>query len=98
MTIRIPYRILNARFAAGAVSAGQGAEWSRLTTDGGWCLSLNFSNGWILLKKTQKMSEVRKTDFDHAGHLAPRVAITNSLRWPHTEKLAFQPEPLALSS
>ena len=24
MTIRIPYRILNARFAAGAVSAGQG--------------------------------------------------------------------------
>ncbi|MFZ3324762.1 MAG: hypothetical protein WA231_02210, partial [Methylocella sp.] len=44
--------------------------------------------------KTQKMSEVRKTDFDHAGHLAPRVAITNSLRWPHTEKLAFQPETL----
>jgi hypothetical protein len=39
------------------------------------------------------MSEVRKTDFDHAGHLAPRVAITNSLRWPHTEKLAFKPDP-----
>jgi hypothetical protein len=35
------------------------------------------------------MSDARKPDFGHAGSIAPGVAITNSLRSPHTEKLAF---------
>jgi hypothetical protein len=39
------------------------------------------------------MSDVRKPDFGHAGPIAPRVAITNSLRSPHKEKLAFLPNP-----
>jgi hypothetical protein len=41
------------------------------------------------------MSDVRKPDFDHAGPIAPHVAITNSLRASHTEKLAFLPAPLS---
>jgi hypothetical protein len=41
------------------------------------------------------MSDVRKPDFGHAGPIAPRVAITNSLRSPHTEKLAFLPKTLS---
>jgi hypothetical protein len=39
------------------------------------------------------MSDVRKPDFGHAGQIEPRVAIANSLRSPHTEKLAFLPNP-----
>jgi hypothetical protein len=64
MTIRIPYRILNARFAAGAVSAGQGAEWSRLTTDGGWCLSLNFSNGWEAVIRQHRVNDASAPGMD----------------------------------
>ncbi|MGC2221410.1 MAG: hypothetical protein WA624_03080 [Methylocella sp.] len=44
------------------------------------------------------MSDVRKSDFGLAGQIEPRVAIANSLRLLHTEKLAFLPKPLALSS
>jgi hypothetical protein len=43
MTIRIRYRIPNARLAAGAVSAGQGRGVGQ-AYDGWWCPSLNFSN------------------------------------------------------
>jgi hypothetical protein len=42
--------------------------------------------------------DARKPDFGHAGQIAPRFATTNSLRSPHTEKLAFLPNPLAFSS
>jgi hypothetical protein len=47
VTIRIRYRILNARLAAGAVSAGQGGGVDQAYD--GWRVgvpSLNFSNGW----------------------------------------------------
>ena len=45
MTIRIRYRLLNARLAAGAVSAGQGGGVDQ--TYDGWrgVSQLNFSNG-----------------------------------------------------
>ena len=39
------------------------------------------------------MRDVRKPDFGHAGQIELRVAIANSLRSPHTEKLAFPPDP-----
>jgi hypothetical protein len=39
------------------------------------------------------MRDVGKSDFGHAGQIAPRVAIANSLRLPHTEKSAFLPIP-----
>ena len=39
------------------------------------------------------MSDVRKSDFGLAGQIEPRVAIANSLRMLHTEKLAFLPNP-----
>jgi hypothetical protein len=39
------------------------------------------------------MRDVRKPDFGHAGKIELRVAIANSLRSPHTEKLAFSPDP-----
>jgi hypothetical protein len=39
------------------------------------------------------MSDVRKSDFGLAGQIEPRVAIANSLRLLHTEKLAFLPNP-----
>jgi hypothetical protein len=39
------------------------------------------------------MSDVEKSDFGHAGQIAPRVAITISLRLPHTEKSTFPPNP-----
>jgi len=41
-------------------------------------------------RTAKKMSDVRKPDFGHAGQIAPRVAIVRS---PHTEKLAFPPDP-----
>jgi hypothetical protein len=41
------------------------------------------------------MSEVKKPDFGHAGQIAPRAAITNSLRSPHKGKLAFLPKTLS---
>ena len=37
--------------------------------------------------------DVRKSDFGLAGQIEPRVAIANSLRLLHTEKLAFLPNP-----
>jgi hypothetical protein len=48
--------------------------------------------------KTRKMRDVRKSEFGHAGRIAPRVAIANSLGPPRTEKSAFLPKPVALSS
>ncbi len=39
------------------------------------------------------MRDARKPDFGHAGTIELRIAITNSLRSPHTEKLAFPPDP-----
>jgi len=39
------------------------------------------------------MGDVRKSDFGLAGQIEPRVAIANSLRMLHTEKLAFLPNP-----
>jgi hypothetical protein len=39
------------------------------------------------------MRDVRKSEFGHAGQIAPRVAIANSLGPPHTEKSAFLPKP-----
>src|SRR5208283_665608 len=41
------------------------------------------------------MSDVRKPDFGYAGQILPHVAIANSLQSPHTEKLAFLPNPLS---
>jgi hypothetical protein len=41
------------------------------------------------------MRDVRKSEFGHAGQIAPRVAIANSLRPPHTKKSAFLPNPSA---
>jgi hypothetical protein len=40
------------------------------------------------------MSDVRKPDFGHAGQIAPRFAITNSLRSPHTMALTAFIKPL----
>ncbi|MGO8846306.1 MAG: hypothetical protein ACLQFI_13390 [Methylocella sp.] len=39
------------------------------------------------------MSDVRKSDFGHVGQIEARIAIANSLQSPHTEKLAFPPDP-----
>jgi hypothetical protein len=39
------------------------------------------------------MSGVRKPDFGHTGQIDLRIAIADSLRSPHREKLAFLPNP-----
>jgi hypothetical protein len=39
------------------------------------------------------MSDVKKSDFGHVGQIEARIAIANSLRSPHAEKLAFFLDP-----
>jgi hypothetical protein len=53
---------------------------------------LNFRNGSILLKNSENERR-QKINFGLAGQIEPRVAIANSLRMLHTEKLAFLPNP-----
>jgi hypothetical protein len=39
------------------------------------------------------MSDARKSGFGHVEQIEARIAIANSLRSPHTEKLAFFLDP-----
>ena len=53
---------------------------------------LNVASAPILLKNSDNERR-QKTRLWSSGPIAPRVAITNSLRSPHKEKLAFLPNP-----
>jgi hypothetical protein len=72
MTIRIRYRILNARLVAGAVS-GSGVDQAY----DGWrevCPSLNFSNGW-----KAEAPAVLSTEIDQSRHSVIRGWGSGSL-------------------